>query len=641
MRFILRFLPVAALLLCTQDSFAQRIRPIPYPVVENPKFEKAVANGTRTETGEPGANYWMNGADYTIEAELDPTTHILHGSETLTYHNNSPDDLSRLTIHLRQNLHKEGVIRNRPQKLTGGIKIFSVSSDGTEIGERPTGKRAGYSINGTLMQLSLPETLASGESIQISFEWEFKVPDAGAPRIGTDGEIFFVGYWYPQVAVYDDVNGWKADPYMANGEFYMDYGNYDVALTLPEGWIVGATGELVNGAEVLSPQTLTRLEKARQSHDVTHIVTEIDRAPGISTVDSDSGKLTWRFQALNVRDFAFGTSDKYLWDATTAEVGDRDGDDSNDLSMINAFYRPEQTRWARSAEFAQYTIEFLSDMFMPYPWPHMTTVEGVIGGGMEFPMITHIGGARSDQSLFGVTFHEIGHMYFPMIVGQDEKQFTWMDEGLTSFNTSEGSSAFWNSDAWAPERQSYYRIAGTGDEVEPMRHGDRYPLSTAARGIASYNKPAVALNALRGLVGQERFSEAYREYAHRWAFKHPQPYDLFNTFNEVLGEDYDWFWTTMFFNTWTLDQAVAGVKDGPDGVEVTIKDLGLSPFPVPIRVTYDDGAIVDETIPVDVWLSDKREATVRFEAGTVSRVEIDPGKFLPDVDRSNNVWEKK
>jgi len=641
MHFFNRLSLILIVISTVHIATAQKVRPIPYPVIPNPKFEKALENGTRTLSGEPGPNYWMNGADYSIAAELDPGTRILHGTETLVYHNNSPDELSRLTIHLRQNLHKEGVVRNRPQKLTGGMKILSVTTGGEDVGERPTGKRAGYDVRGTLMNLSLPETLEPGKSVSISFEWEFEVPEAGAPRIGTDGEIFFVGYWYPQVAVYDDVNGWKADPYMGNGEFYMDYGNYDVALTVPEGWVIGATGTLINGTEVLSPQTQLRLEQAAKSHDVTHIVTEDDRVPGTSTVDSDSNKLTWRFQADHVRDFAFGTSDKYLWDATTAEVGDRDGDSSNDLSMIYAFYRPEQDKWVRSAEFAQYTIEYLSEMFMPYPWPHMTTVEGVIGGGMEFPMITHIGGARSDKGLFGVTFHEIGHMYFPMIVGQDEKQFTWMDEGLTSYNTSEGSAAFWETDSWVPERQGYYRIAGTGDEVEPMRHGDRYPLYTSARGLASYNKPAVALNALRGLVGQERFSEAYREYARRWAFKHPQPYDLFNTFNDVLGEDFDWFWTTMFFNTWTLDQAIADVKDGPDGVDVIVEDLGLSPFPVPIRVTYADGVTVDDTIPVDEWLSDKRHAIIRFEKGTVTRVEIDPGKFLPDVDRSNNVWEKK
>lgn len=232
-------------------------------------------------------------------------------------------------------------------------------------------------------------------------------------------------------------------------------------------------------------------------------------------------------------------------------------------------------------------------------------------------------------------------MYFPMIIGQDEKTFTWMDEGLTSFNTAEASAEFWNQDSWDPRKQGYYSIAGTGDEVEPMRKGFLYPLGTAARRLASYNKPAIALHALRGMVDQERFMEAYQEYARRWSFNHPQPYDLFNTFNDVLGKNYDWFWTTMFFNTWTLDQAISDVTDGPDGVIVTVEDNGLSPFPVPIRVTYVDGTVVEETVPIYEWLSDKVETKVYFESGTVSRVEIDPEKFLPEVDRSNNVWEKQ
>ena len=255
-------------------------------------------------------------------------------------------------------------------------------------------------------------------------------------------------------------------------------------------------------------------------------------------------------------------------------------------------------------------------------------------------MMTHIGGARSDRGLFGVTFHEIGHMWFPMIVGENEKNFTWMDEGLTSFNTSEATADFWDVDAWSPRAQSYYRIAGTGDEVEPMRHGDRYPLDTPARGIASYNKPAVALNALRSMVGNDAFYRAYREYAHRWAFKHPQPYDLFNTFNDVLGQDLDWFWTTMFFETWTLDQAIGDVESGRQGVVVRIDDLGLSPFPSPVRVTYSDGRTVEKEVPVSVWLGGARTAELTFPAGSVSKVEIDPSLALPDVDRENNVWTK-
>ena len=611
---------------------AQTARPVPYPVIPNPKFERAAENGTRSTSGQPGASYWMNETDYTIHASLSPSTNMVRGSEKIVYTNHSPDDLSTVVVHLHQNLHKEGVVRNRPQKLTGGLHLSSASFNGNELLERSSPREVGYRINGTRMYITLPEPIKSGTSAEFEFSWSFEVPEAGAPRIGQDGEIYFVGYWFPQIAVYDDVNGWSGDAYMGNGEFYADFGTYNVSITVPEQYVVGATGNLVNADEVLTAQTANRLKQAKSTDDVIRVVTEEDL--GKATKTSPTGSLTWNFQAEGVRDFAFATSDNYLWDATRAKLPD------GSFKDIFAFYRPEMKVWSRSAEFARFTIEFMSDMILPYPYPHMTTAEGVIGGGMEFPMITHIGGGRNDQSLFGVTFHEIGHMWFPMIVAQDEKENTWMDEGLTSFNTAEGSATFWNQNSWVQERQGYYRIAGTGDEVEPMRHGDQYPLDGGARGLASYNKPAVALHALRGIVGQEAFSKSYKEYANRWAFKHPQPYDLFNTFNDVLGKDYDWFWTTMFFETWTLDQSIASVDESNAGVVVTVEDLGLSAFPAVVSVTYSNGDVATATIPVSEWHSGSRSAKLTFKAGSVARVEIDRDQFFPDVDRANNVWEK-
>lgn len=636
------FVACGLLLIGLTPARAQKNRPIPYRVINDAKFDGALERGTRSEDGRPGENYWMNTADYSIDVELDPATRIIRGSETISYLNNSPNDITQLLVHLRQNLHAKGAVRNRPQRLTGGFNVLSAAVDGELIRENETDDddAPGYRINGTVMTIPLDRPLRSGRRVNLSFSWKFEVPAAGAPRIGTDGEVFFVGYWYPQMAVYDDIEGWRADQYMGNGEFYMGYGAYDVSITVPEGWLVAATGTLQNAIDVLSEQTRKRLNTATNSKEIISVVGKDEREAGISTLNGADGKLTWRFFAENVRDFAFAASDKYVWDAAQARVGDLDGDGAGDVALAQAFYRPGTEAWDRAAEFTQFTIEHMSNMFAPYPYSHLSTVEGVVGG-MEFPMITHIARARTEESLFGVTYHEGAHMYFPMIVGQNEKAYTWMDEGLTSYNAAEGSADFWNQDSWDPGEQSYYRIAGTGDEVEPMRHGDQYPYGTEARGIASYNKPAVSLHALRGIVGQERFTEAYREYFDRWAFKHPQPYDLFNTFNDVLGEDFDWFWTTMFYNTWTLDQSIGSVTDGADGVVIRIDDLGLSPFPVPIRVTYADGTIVEEVVSVDVWLADNTSTQVRFESGTVSKVEIDPGQFLPDVNRSNNVWVRK
>jgi aminopeptidase N len=286
----------------------------------------------------------------------------------------------------------------------------------------------------------------------------------------------------------------------------------------------------------------------------------------------------------------------------------------------------------------------------------MTAVEGLIGGGMEYPMMTLIGGARNDQSLFGVTHHEIGHMWFPMIVGSNEKAFTWMDEGLTSYNTNVGFGDFFDGsaenrpavDAWARGRQAHYFLAGTGFAVEPMRHNDLYPLGggtpqvdpvqNASRGVASYSTPAVLLRAVEGLYGRDRFLEAYREYARRWAYRHPYPYDLLNTFEDVLGDDLDWLWTPTLFETWTVDQAVAAVEEAPQGVRVTVEDRALAPMPMPVTVTYADGRTETQTVPVQTWLGGARTAVLTFPPGDATAVVIDADDYLMDADRSNNTW---
>ncbi|NND70220.1 MAG: M1 family metallopeptidase [Rhodothermales bacterium] len=616
---------------------AQESRPIPYPVFTTAEFDEAVQNGTRTLSGKPGARYWTNYARYSIDAVLSPEKARLSASSSVTYFNNSPDTLDAVLVHLRQNLNAEGSVRNRPQTLTGGVKVGVVSVNGTHIVEQSPRSGHGYSINGTVMRVSLSDSVVPGDSVQLGFQWSFVVPEVGAPRMGQDGEVFYLGYWYPQIAVYDDLEGWRADQYFGNGEFYMGYADYNVRITVPEDYLVAATGTLQNDADVLTAETRDRLKRASRSDTVIQIVSPEDR--GSATIDSRTGVHTWEFEAAQVRDFAFGASAKYVWDSVRANAGDISGNGRDQYTRIHALYRPEKSAWNRAAEFGQFTIEDLSSDIFPYPYPHMTIVEGIIGGGMEYPMITLIGGDRNDRRLFGTTYHEIGHMWFPMIVGQNEKQYTWMDEGLTSFNTSDGAAEFWNEDSWNPDRQSYYRIAGTTAETESMRHGDQYPYGTPSRGIASYNKPAVWMHALRGVLGEERFNTAYREYATRWQYKHPQPYDLFNTFEDVAGRDLDWFWRVAFFETWTLDQAIASVDVEDNRVTVTVRDLGLVPMPVPVRVTYGDGRIVDRRLPVSVWLDGQREAKVEFPAGNPMTAEIDPDLFLPDVARENNRWE--
>ncbi|HZO20113.1 MAG TPA: M1 family metallopeptidase [Gemmatimonadaceae bacterium] len=630
----------------SSEAPAAPTRPRPYPVFETADFARAVERGTRTRTGRPGPSYWQQFATYRLEAEYEPATKRLRGRGTLRYENRSPDTLRNVFLHLHPNLFAPGALRNEETPLTGGMELKRVTVDGRALAAVPNDTGTGYAIFSTILRVRPPARVAPGASVQLEMEWEYTIPPDGAPRTGRDDDIAYIAYWYPQFAVYDDVSRrWQTDPYMGNAEFYMGYADYDVAITVPEGWLVTATGELTNAAEVLTAQTRARLDTARRSRAITHVVRETDRGAGKATARGRDGKLTWRFRAATVRDFAFGTSDKYLWDATVAVVGDATGDGRADTSAIHTFWRPERRAWAwdQSARYAQHSVEFLSRYLWPYPYPHMTAVDGVVScSGMEYPMMTCIGGRRDTLALYSVTVHEIAHMWFPMQVGSDEKRYSWQDEGFTRFNQAQGMREFFAGlDRESNSRDNYLRTARSGQEVELMRHGDLYPVGSPAFAVASYDKMAINLRSLRALLGEDLFMRAYREYGRRWVNRHPAPYDFWNTVEDVAGRDLDWFWTTWWFETWTLDQAVAGARADGDALVVTIEDRGLAPMPVRLAVTRDGGGVERLELPVDPWLAGARTQTARITTGaTVRAVEIDPEMVFPDIDRSNNRWER-
>lgn len=622
------------------DTTMQTRRPIPYPITPNRGFQRAVERGTRTPSGEPGPDYWTNTAEYDLDATVNPTSNTLRGTGTIRYRNNAPDTLRQLVVHLRQNIHEKGAMRNRTAEVTGGMAVDRLDLGGADTLRRVRSRQQlqrlgqGYAIQDTRMVIFPPGPFPPDTTVTLNVDWHFRIPGPDNFRMGQDGEVYFIAYWYPQMAVYDDVHGWRAQPYQGDGEFYMGYGDYDVSITVPEGWLVGSTGTLQNPDAVLTDSVRARLDRARRSDRVVSVVDSTERGAGSATAMAPAGDstLTWTFAAEDVRDFAFGTSDDFVWDATSAETG-------KGTAMIHAFYRPSRSTWARSAEFARFSIENLSDMIVPYPYPQMTTVEGPIGGGMEYPMITHIGQYESAEGLFGVTYHEISHMWFPMLVGTDEKTYAWLDEGTTTFNETEGRNDFFpDQDAWARSEHYYFRLAPSVT-TPPMRHADRYPVDGPDRFVASYDKPGVMLHALRGILGEDTFFEAYRAYAERWVYKHPTPYDFFNTFEDVAGRELDWFWRGAFYETWVLDQAVSSVEATDDGVVVTVTDAGRLPMPVLLEAEYADGRTVERRIGVEPWLNGKRAVEVTLRPGTVTRVTIDPDQMLPDFDRTNNVWE--
>jgi hypothetical protein len=634
-------------------------RPLPGPVYETAEFSRAVARGTRTRTGRPGPKNWVQHARYRIDARLDVAASRLTGHESAVYLNHSPDTLRRLAVYLRQNLFAPGSPRRESVPITGGVTLDRVVADGRTLSAAHRGRRsagggsdAGYMVNGTVMWIRLPEPLLPGDSASLEFSWSFTPPPAPSDgREGHEDHVYFLGYWYPQVAVYDDVDGWVTDPYLNGAEFYMDPADYDVRITVPRGWVVGATGTLRDSTSVLSRQTIERLAAARRSREVVHVITKADWGTGHAFAPGGAER-TWHYTATNVRDFAWGTSDRYAWDATIALVPDG-ARGVTDTVMISSFFRlhPPAAAWPLGgARFTRDAIEQMSAYLWPYPYPQMTSMEGIIrSGGMEYPMMTLMQPWPDTLSLAGDLMHETGHMWFPMQVGSSETRYPWMDEGFTQFDVAQGMRVLYGeprtggrpNDSEQGQRRLYLEAARAGHDQALMQLGDLFPQDLYF--VMYYDKTAQVLAALRSVLGDDTFHRAYREYGHRWLGRHPRPEDFFNTIEDVAGRDLSWFWRTWLYEPWSLDQAIASVQDQGDSVAITIEDRGLAPMPVRLAITRAGGQVERVEVPVDVWLAGggTRRHIVRVRRSPeVTKVEIDPEGAFPDTDRSNQLWTR-
>ena len=625
-------------------------RAVPAAVTPPPGYERALERGWRSEDGSPGHSYWQQRSVYDMRAKLDPETGRLEGSVQILYAHDAPANLSTVWLHLHQNLHQEGSPRVEAQEITGGVTITSLAADGEELEEHPLGEGPGYRIDGTLMEVRPTIRLEPGDTLELAIDWEVTLPQDGAGRMGhSEREVYFVAYWFPKMAVFDNIHGWNAQPYLGNAEFFDDFSDYSVELTVPNAWTVMATGTLDNPDDVLSVITQDKLAEAALSDELVTIAGQAERDAGTVTAASDDGWLTYRFSAENVRDFAWTTSNVQRWDATSAVVPDRDDDGEEDRVLIHSFWREDRAPlWAGQWEYAKQSIEHHSEYTgYPYPWSHMTSVEGadIIDGGMEFPMLTLIGPYEGGdaQGLFGVTSHELGHMWIPMLVGSDEKRHAWMDEGATTFLEDRSRMEYWPGvDHHRIEARGYLQVAAAHLEQSMMRHGDFYEPGPGY-GIASYSKPATLMVALRGVMGEEQWEEAYRTFISEWAFKHPTAWDFFSTFERFAEKDLDWFWSSFYYETWTVDHAVGTVITRPGGgVTITVEDRGLAPFPATVRIRTSSGTDLMRDVPVEHWLEGHTSYDIELESevGTVTRVELDPSGYAPDVDRSNNFWPR-
>lgn len=630
-----------------QNTAATVRRAVPNPIQVPRDFQNAVARETRTTTGAPGARYWQQRADYRIRATVDAAAKTLTGTQSITYHNRSPDTLAVVWLQLMQNVHAPGAPRNEEAEVTGGYRFARVAAGGqTLAAAEDLRSGAGYAIDYTRMAVRPPRPLLPGDSLRLEFDYSYKLPQAGAgARMGYSRDnLLYLAYWYPQMAVYDDVVGWQTDPFLGGAEFYQNFGSYDYTVDAPAGWVVMGTGDLANADAVLATDVLQRWRRAAQSESSVRVFTA---GSGMATRPGSNGRLQWTFRADSVRDVAFSVTRESNWDAARTPVGDRNGDGRTDHVLIQSLWRSTAPLWAKALRYSQQSITHHSEFTgVRYPWPHMTAVEGedIMGGGMEYPMMTLIGPytTRGDTALYSVTAHELGHMWFPMIINVDERRYGWMDEGTTNFNENEAFNDFFRGARNAHQREQgeYVNFVNRVGDPELLRWTDLQQPNLG--GFATYTKPATLLHALRGLLGEETFMRTYRGYARTWAFKHPKPWDFFNAFNAGAGRNLDWFWSTWYKEAWTLDQAVASVADSGGNTVVTVEDRGSAPMPARILITRQNGTTERREIPVETWLGGARTATVSVpSAGSqVVRVEIDPTGSFPDVNRANNVWTR-
>ncbi len=601
------------------------------------------ANEQRLASGVPGPAYWQQRADYSIDVTLDADDETITGRETITYTNNSPHDLDYLWLNLEQNLFKtdsQGA-RSVPQgtrfanrsAFEGGYNDLIVTGS---QGELP------ISVYDTLGRIDLPEPLLSGQKMQFDVSWTFQIPKYGADRLAIEeveqGKVFEIAQWFPNLCVYDDTHGWNTLDYLGQGEFYTNFGDYDVRITVPGNHIVVATGTLQNPEAVLTETQLQRLTEAHSS-DETVVIRSADEVGDPATRPEADELLTWQFKAHDVRTFAFSSSDAFIWDA--AFLPDS-GPDHTGTLVQSAYPKEALPLWEQSTQMLKTAIKGYNQRWFTYPYPSAINVNGKVGG-MEYPMIIYCRARKDEHRLYGVTTHEIGHNWFPMVVSNDERRHAWMDEGFNTFINH------YSRADWFPDEENSGGRAGARRIASRMVRPNQQPIMTYADrvhprslGFLAYAKTAAGLIMLREqILGEERFDAAFRAYIKQWAFKNPQPADFFRSMEDGAGVDLAWFWRGWFMETSTLDQAVTSVTQNEEKgtALVTIFNLGELVMPVVLEVRYADGTRQRKTLPVQIWAySTKWSTSISTDGKAIASITIDPDKAFPDVDLSNNVW---
>jgi len=628
-----------------------------------PLFYTKNGNEYRAADGEPGPKYWSNRADYQLAATLNDETNEIKGSEILTYTNNSPQNLGYLWMNLEQNLFKLDsrgtaivpLVGNPPvptsrnwgrgQDFDAGYKIKSIKMLGLKGAET----EVKFLVTDTRMQLYLPKAVAAnGGIVKLKIEYSFISPNYGSDRMGIqdtkNGKIFQVAQWYPRMCVYDDLSGWNTIPYTGPGEFYLEYGDFDLKITAPAKDIVIASGQLMNPQEVYTPEQQRRWAQAANS-EKTVIIRSAAEVTDPASRPAGKKELTWHFIIRNARDASWGASSAFIVDAAKMDLP------SGKRSMAVSAYPVESDgndAWGRSTEYVKKSIEYNSKKWFEFPYPQATAVAGIVGG-MEYPGIVFCGYKSKGRGLWGVNDHEFGHTWFPMIVGSNERLYGWMDEGFNTFINTLSTADFNNGEYknTRPGALDMHRgaLGFTRPGLEPIL-SQPANLKERNNGTLLYSKPSAGLVLLREqILGPERFDFAFRTYIEKWAYKHPAPDDFFRTMENAAGENLQWFWRGWFQNDWRLDVAVRDVKylndDPTKGALITIDNLEKMAMPVILEIKTVSGKTDRVKLPVEIW---ERNSSWTFKYPSTEEIQsvtYDPDKVLPDYNPDNNVWVKK
>lgn len=631
---------------CSSAVFAQTPATSNYDqhIAFDPLFYPSNGNEYRSASGEPGPAYWQNRADYKITATLDTAAQKVTGSVTITYKNNSPDNLKFLWLQLDQDIYREDSRAQATTLLTGGRWANRTFTQGDELSSvdiilNGTSTKAKYTVSDTRMQVWLPKDLpAKTGTVQLKIDYAFAVPEYGTDRMARlntqNGWVYEIAQWYPRMCVYDDVLGWNTLPYLGAGEFYLEYGDIDYTITAPSNLIVVGSGEVQNPSDVYTSATLNLINKARNS-DKTVTIVGLNDLSG-NSYHPNKPTLTWHFVCKNTRDVAWAASKAFIWDAARINLP------SGKKALAQSVYPVESagdSSWGRSTEFTKGCIELYSKEWYEFTYPSATNVAGRVGG-MEYPGIVFCGWKARQGSLWGVTNHEFGHNWFPMIVGSNERKYPWMDEGFNTFINGVDTKVF-NSGEFDEkddvQRMANFMLKKDADAIMTIPDVTQQGFL----GIAAYQKPGAGLDILRyHVLGVERFDSAFRTYVARWAFKHPTPWDFFRTMENVSGEDLSYFWRGWFLTNDKLDQGIKEIKytddDPSKGANITLVNNEQMVLPVPLSIELDNGQKDSVTLPVEIW---QRGGEWTFHYPSTARIKnitIDPNHDYPDVDPSNN-----